>query len=194
MKKIKNKKLIVGIVAIILLIAIVSTVVIHNISTNNQLKENEYLQGENTNSNLLASYIKKGVKIGGIIGTMEVLDTSDANARPEDILEGKTAYVNGVKITGTWKEPVEFSTNYGRIEVIWIDQQNKVIEKPLSPESSIQGMTPVKWNGTTESTAKADNSDGWYNYVAGTGTEDNLNSHWANAKDSKGSYFVWVPI
>ena len=193
MKKIKNKKLIVGIVAIILLIAIVSTVVIHNISTNNQLKENEYLQGENTNSNLLASDIKKGVKIGGIIGTMEVLDTSDANARPEDILEGKTAYVNGVKITGTWKEPVEFSTNYGRIEVIWIDQQNKVIEKPLSPESSLQGMTPVKWNGTTESTAKSDNSDGWYNYVAGTGTEDNLNSHWANAKDSKGSYFVWVP-
>ena len=43
MKKIKNKKLIVGIVAIILLIAIVSTVVIHNINTNNQLKENEYL-------------------------------------------------------------------------------------------------------------------------------------------------------
>ena len=193
MKKIKNKKLIIGIVSIILLIAIASTVIIHNINTNNQLKENEYLQGENTNSNLLASYIKKGVKIGGIIGTMEVLDTSDANARPEDILEGKTAYVNGVKITGTWKEPVEFSTNYGRIEVIWIDQQNKVIEKPLSPESSLQGMTPVKWNGTTESIAKADNSDGWYNYVSGTGTEDNLNSHWANAKDSKGSYFVWVP-
>lgn len=43
MKKIKNKKLIVGIVAIILLITIVSTVVIHNINTNNQLKENEYL-------------------------------------------------------------------------------------------------------------------------------------------------------
>ena len=118
MKKNKKKKLIVGIVSIILLIAIVSTVVIHNINTNNQLKENEYLQGENTNSNLLASYIKKGVKIGGIIGTMEVLDTSDANATPEDILEGKTAYVNGVKITGTWKEPVEFSTNYGRIEVL----------------------------------------------------------------------------
>ena len=193
MKKIKNKKLIIGIVSIILLIAIASTAIIHNINTNNQLKENEYLQGENTNSNLLASYIKKGVKIGGIIGTMEVLDTSDANARPEDILEGKTAYVNGVKITGTWKEPVEFSTNYGKIEVIWIDQQNKVIEKPLSPESSLQGMTPVKWNGTTESTAKADNSDGWYNYVAGTETEDNLNSHWANAKDSKGSYFVWIP-
>ena len=194
MKKIKNKKLIVGIVAIILLIAIVSTVVIHNINTNNQLKENQYLQGENANSSLIANNIKKAITIGGITGTLESLDTSDANATPEDILEGKTAYVNGVKITGTWKEPVEFSTNYGRIEVIWIDQQNKVIENPLSPESSLQGMTPVKWNGTTEGIAKSDNSDGWYNYVARTGTEDNLNSHWANAKDSKGSYFVWVPI
>ena len=54
-------------------------------------------------------------------------------------------------------------------------------------------MTPVKWNGTTEGIAKSDNSDGWYNYVARTGTEDNLNSHWANTKDSKGSYFVWIP-
>ena len=54
------------------------------------------------------------------------------------------------------------------------------------------GMTPVKWDGTTESPAKADNSDGWYNYAAGTGTEDNLNSHWANAKDGD-NYFVWIP-
>ena len=87
---------------------------------------------------------------------------------------------------------VEFSTKFGRIEVIWIDQQNNVIENPLSPESSLMGMTPVKWEGTTESTAKSDNSDGWYNYVAGTGTEDNLNSHWANAKDGD-NYFVWIP-
>ena len=107
MKKIKNKKLIVGIVAIILLIAIVSTVVIHNINTNNQLKENQYLQGENANSSLIANNIKKGITIGGITGTLESLDTSDANARPEDILEGKTAYVNGVKIIGTMRPKVE---------------------------------------------------------------------------------------
>ncbi len=189
----KSKKKAIILIAIILVVAIVSAIIIRNVIVNREIEKSEYLQGENTNSNLLASYIRKGVKIGGIIGTMEVLDTSDATAKPEDILEGKTAYVNGVKITGTMKEPVEFSTNYGRIEVIWIDQQNKVIEKPLSPEGSLQGMTPVKWNGTTESTAKADNSDGWYDYVAASGTEDNLNSHWANAKDSKGSYFVWIP-
>ena len=107
MKKIKNKKLIVGIVAIVIFIAIVSTVIIHNINMNNQLKEIEYLQGENANSSLIANNIKKGITIGGITGRFEVLDTSDANAKPEDISEGKTAYVNGVKITGTMRPKVE---------------------------------------------------------------------------------------
>ena len=59
---------------------------------------------ENANSNIIASYIKKGIRIGGITGTLEILDTSDANATPEDIVKGKTAYVNGVKITGTYIE------------------------------------------------------------------------------------------
>ena len=55
----------------------------------------------NAGSNLIASYIKSGITVGGITGTLEVLDTSDATATPEDITKGKTAYVDGVKITGT---------------------------------------------------------------------------------------------
>ena len=44
-----------------------------------------------------AGNIKTGSSILGVSGTF----TSDANATASDILSGKTAYVNGVKITGT---------------------------------------------------------------------------------------------
>lgn len=51
--------------------------------------------------NLIPENIKKGEKIYGVTGTLDVLDTSDATAGPDDILVGATAYVNGQKITGT---------------------------------------------------------------------------------------------
>ena len=102
----KNKRIIV-LIAVILVISIIITVIMRSIGNNNQIQENTYLAGENTNSNLIANNIKKGITIGGITGTLEALDTSDATATPEDILEGKTAYVNGVKITGTMKETVK---------------------------------------------------------------------------------------
>ena len=51
--------------------------------------------------NLIPENIKKGEKIYGVTGTLDVLDTSDATAGPDDILAGATAYVNGQKITGT---------------------------------------------------------------------------------------------
>ena len=154
------------------------------------------------------------VTVTNNIGTVDSIELTVPNGNKiEGNLNGKTAtfivnnngeYTAKVKATTDGKQRstsgkievteivVEFSTKFGRIEVIWIDQGNKVIDQPLSPEGSLMGMTPVKWEGTTESTAKSDNSDGWYNYVAGTGTEDNLNSHWANAKDGD-NYFVWIP-
>ena len=83
-----------------------------------------------------------------------------------------------------------FDTTYGRIDVIWIDLENNVIDKPLAP--ILNGMTPVKWNGITEITTN-ENDTSWYNYTGKEGAEDNRESKWANAKDSKGSYFVWIP-
>lgn len=48
-------------------------------------------------SNLLAANVKVGTTINGVAGTF----TNDANAVNIDIASSKTAYVNGIKITGT---------------------------------------------------------------------------------------------
>lgn len=52
-------------------------------------------------THLIPSVLKEGVTLFGVTGTLHELDTSDANATVVDIIEGKTAYVNDIKITGT---------------------------------------------------------------------------------------------
>ena len=95
----KKKIIIISLIVLLALLAIISsTIVIRN----NVTVDNEYATTvNNANSPLIASYIKSGVKIDGITGTLNVLNTSDATATAADIVKGKTAYVNGKKITGT---------------------------------------------------------------------------------------------
>ena len=51
---------------------------------------------------ILPENIKKDIQIFDIVGTLESgIDTSDATATETDLIKGKTAYVNGEKITGT---------------------------------------------------------------------------------------------
>lgn len=53
-------------------------------------------------SSLNSENIKKGIDILGVVGTLEEgTNTSDATATSNDIEQGKTAYVNGEKVTGT---------------------------------------------------------------------------------------------
>jgi hypothetical protein len=63
----------------------------------------QYLSGIQTivgDSNLVAANIKSGVSLFGVAGSFAGINTSDATAGSADILSGKTAYVNGTKITG----------------------------------------------------------------------------------------------
>ncbi len=50
---------------------------------------------------LITGNIKKDITLLGVAGKSSVVDTDDANAVAGEISDGKTAYVNGVKLTGT---------------------------------------------------------------------------------------------
>ena len=103
MKKLSKKQRLIILVATILVAIILVFIITTNIEKNNRITSEDYLATTaNASSNLVASYIKEGVTIGGITGTLEVLDTSDATAKPEEMIKGKTAYVKGKKITGTY--------------------------------------------------------------------------------------------
>ena len=101
MKKLSKKQKLIGGIAIILVAIILAIVITTNVINNNVGSESYSATTANANSNLVAGYIKEGITIGGVTGTLESLNTFDATALPEDILWGETAYVKGEKITGT---------------------------------------------------------------------------------------------
>ena len=112
MKKLSKKQKIIGGIAIILVAVILAIVITTNIISNNNqsnqiASQEDYLATTaNAGSSLVASYIKKGITIGGITGTLETLDTNDATAYAEDIAYGKVAYARGERIVGTYVDPI----------------------------------------------------------------------------------------
>lgn len=103
----------------------------------------QYLSGKQTikgDANLVADNIKSGVSVFGVngayVGTVDI-DTSDATATAEDISSGKTAYVNGLKVTGTHEcaasEPALQSKTVSPSES----------QQTVSPDSGYDGLSDV---------------------------------------------------
>ena len=104
MKKISKKQKLMILISIFTIVVIIGLVIgINAIKVNILNEKYNSSNSSSSNGNLLPEYIKEGITLAGVTGTLEVLDTSDATATPEDILYGKTAYVDGKKITGTYR-------------------------------------------------------------------------------------------
>ena len=97
MKKLSKKQKLIGGIAIILIAVIIAIVITTSvIKNNNQVASEGYsVATANASSSLISNYILNGITIGGITGKMDVLNTADATATAEDIVWGKTGYVNG---------------------------------------------------------------------------------------------------
>lgn len=123
MRKTNKRQKIILAISIVLIIIIIAIIITTNIISNNKKIANEGYLGTtaNTGSNLIASYIKKGITIGGITGTLEVLDTTDATATERDVLEGETFYAgSNEKKTGQMQNNGSWSTTVGAGQSITI--------------------------------------------------------------------------
>lgn len=166
----KKQKLIAFIAVIV--VAVILTIIITTNVVNNQMQNGEYGATANSNSNLVANVIKKGITIGGITGTLENLDTSDATATAEDILWDKTGYVKGEKITGTKVDTVALGKESQKVfdeNTTLIDDYGNKVEVPAGFKIASDSATAVT-GGVVIEDASAGN-----NYT-------------------QGSQFVWIPV
>lgn len=85
---------------------------------------------------IIAGNIKSGVTILGVPGTF----TSDATASNSDIISGKTAYVNGNKITGTGLDYNDFSLVCQKMQVFSVTIDKRSVEFPI-PAFDIGGRS-----------------------------------------------------
>ena len=71
MKKTNKRAKIITVIAIVTVIVFAGILIATKVIKNNNVNNGNYLATANANSDLVASYIKSGVTIGGITGTMK---------------------------------------------------------------------------------------------------------------------------
>ena len=98
-----------------------------------------------TKENIIADKIKAGETILGVLGKSSVVDTDDATASNSDLVDGKTAYVNGNKITGTITDKRNNNTRVVGADVTGSDQYRVTLEGTgNSTPEIINSSTTVK--------------------------------------------------
>lgn len=88
---------------------------------------------------IIEGNIRSGVTILGQSGKASVVDTGDANAGAGDIASGKTAYVNGSKVTGTFV-PTPSGYQVATGSVVYTSTSNRDIDVtglPFKPAGAI---------------------------------------------------------
>ena len=174
MKKLSKKQKLIGFIAILIVAVIIAIVITTSIiKNNNQVASEGYsTTTANEGSSLISNYILNGITIGGITGKMDVLNTSDATAEPEDILWGKTGYVNGVKITGTKIVTVAHAKEAGKIfeeNTNLMDDYGNRVKVPAGFKIADDSATTAPKGVVIEDVSAGD-------------------------ENTKGSQFVWIPV
>ena len=173
MRKLSKKQKLIIFVSIISIAIIIGIVVSVNVIKIN-IANGKYNTANNNSSsgNLLPEYIKEGITLGGVTGTLVDLDTSDATATAEDIIWGETAYVKGEKITGTKVVTVaqgkESQKTFNENTVLIDDYGNRV-KVPAGFKIAQDSATSVTGGVVIEDVTAGDSN-------------------------TKGSQFVWIPV
>ena len=174
MKKLSQKQKLIGFIAILIVAVILAIVITKSIIKNNNQVANESYAAitANASSNLIANYILNGITIGGITGKMDILDTNDATALPDDIAWGETAYVKGEKIIGTKIITIAHAKAAQKTfeeNTALIDDYGNRVKVPEGFKIAEDSATSVTGGVVIEDVSAGDN-------------------------DTKGSQFVWVPV